>query len=950
LISLRWFHGHSTKLPNISKQRWFTDQNPSRLNRLGQSWKTWKVSITSTMGELWFQIRSGKVSFLRTDFTAQEINSGAIRVHPDFHQLESFALDRRVLLQLDKWPIINGTKGWGDFPLSESVDGEDDLEASGEGDLGWHQFEAFLGEPGWLSGFSEGDLVGVRVGIEVDEWIGAVPESAVDESMRAYLTGLFAEAAEETFEQRGLTQLVELSELLYIDLAERLVDFLDSESVVLAPLTELLEQVGASFGNGYVVHRDFDWVEWERSRINRITDPQIRSKVDNLEKFRFLTEQAALILTDGPEVLKLDDTAKCRDYLKNPEVRRLMIETSVAQATNVEQNFDTDEQPDSAGGSGRSLIVDRPRMFDPLLALLCVNATRRDQAHLALLRVRLARAFDPQSINPSTATFITAQHDQARAADSRNIDVYDDMAWEAFRRNDLDGARRHFRNWGANGGVDQKKVDKGEELGIQVWLRFNLIGAIGAASVARSNSVGRNDPCHCGSGRKYKQCCINKPAIAGGAEVGLRAPMLHAALCWFVGRTESEAVAELANLLSPLRFSFDAFIAAFDAIGQRSEIVEAFKSELLPAFLGSAEMDLLDLWTTIRPGLWEVVARSKGLSLTVKDVRTGREHRVKSDSMSQTLNVGQYVLTRPVPNQVNAGGSIPGDAEWKIYSGCVEIPLQDREPLLAMLDEHHSAEEMYRWVCEGNPETPAPVLHNTDGEELQICQRRWIVPSNEMLLDFLTSFTDRFIGREDSASSDAANPAEKRVDLTRLELVERSEPGEDPQCLSVIDARPFNSLVVGNLRISAGELELETNSSERFDVLSKWVTEQVGLGEPTVTRKQTFADQSYLNSLGGEIGSKRAEDGQGHDLFNEDTGNQEEPELDEATKVALRTQLENRWLSDSVPALGGLTPRQAANDPTRIDDLRRLLDSFERNPARGWFTYDVGRLRRELKL
>jgi hypothetical protein len=858
--------------------------------------------------------------------TAQEINSGAIRVHPDFHQLESFALDRRVLLQLDKWPIINGTKGWGDFPLSESVDGEDDLEASGEGDLGWHQFEAFLGEPGWLSGFSEGDLVGVRVGIEVDEWIGAVPESAVDESMRAYLTGLFAEAAEETFEQRGLTQLVELSELLYIDLAERLVDFLDSESVVLAPLTELLEQVGASFGNGYVVHRDFDWVEWERSRINRITDPQIRSKVDNLEKFRFLTEQAALILTDGPEVLKLDDTAKCRDYLKNPEVRRLMIETSVAQATNVEQNFDTDEQPDSAGGSGRSLIVDRPRMFDPLLALLCVNATRRDQAHLALLRVRLARAFDPQSINPSTATFITAQHDQARAADSRNIDVYDDMAWEAFRRNDLDGARRHFRNWGANGGVDQKKVDKGEELGIQVWLRFNLIGAIGAASVARSNSVGRNDPCHCGSGRKYKQCCINKPAIAGGAEVGLRAPMLHAALCWFVGRTESEAVAELANLLSPLRFSFDAFIAAFD------------------------EMDLLDLWTTIRPGLWEVVARSKGLSLTVKDVRTGREHRVKSDSMSQTLNVGQYVLTRPVPNQVNAGGSIPGDAEWKIYSGCVEIPLQDREPLLAMLDEHHSAEEMYRWVCEGNPETPAPVLHNTDGEELQICQRRWIVPSNEMLLDFLTSFTDRFIGREDSASSDAANPAEKRVDLTRLELVERSEPGEDPQCLSVIDARPFNSLVVGNLRISAGELELETNSSERFDVLSKWVTEQVGLGEPTVTRKQTFADQSYLNSLGGEIGSKRAEDGQGHDLFNEDTGNQEEPELDEATKVALRTQLENRWLSDSVPALGGLTPRQAANDPTRIDDLRRLLDSFERNPARGWFTYDVGRLRRELKL
>ncbi len=25
------------------------------------------------------------------------------------------------------------------------------------------------------------------------------------------------------------------------------------------------------------------------------------------------------------------------------------------------------------------------------------------------------------------------------------------------------------------------------------------------------NSIGRNDPCPCGSGKKYKKCCINKP-------------------------------------------------------------------------------------------------------------------------------------------------------------------------------------------------------------------------------------------------------------------------------------------------------------------------------------------------------------------------------------------------------------------------------------------------------
>lgn len=25
-----------------------------------------------------------------------------------------------------------------------------------------------------------------------------------------------------------------------------------------------------------------------------------------------------------------------------------------------------------------------------------------------------------------------------------------------------------------------------------------------------TSALGRNDPCHCGSGRKYKQCCLDK--------------------------------------------------------------------------------------------------------------------------------------------------------------------------------------------------------------------------------------------------------------------------------------------------------------------------------------------------------------------------------------------------------------------------------------------------------
>ena len=42
---------------------------------------------------------------------------------------------------------------------------------------------------------------------------------------------------------------------------------------------------------------------------------------------------------------------------------------------------------------------------------------------------------------------------------------------------------------------------------------------------------------------------------------------------------------------------------------------------------------------------------------------------------------------------------------------------------------------------------------------------------------------------------------------------------------------------------------------------------------------------------------------------------------------------ERKWLDEPIPALAGHTPRQAAADPTRRDDLIRLLDSFPSRPG-----------------
>lgn len=67
--------------------------------------------------------------------------------------------------------------------------------------------------------------------------------------------------------------------------------------------------------------------------------------------------------------------------------------------------------------------------------------------------------------------------------------------------------------------------------------------------------------------------------------------------------------------------------------------------------------------------------------------------------------------------------------------------------------------------------------------------------------------------------------------------------------------------------------------------------------------------------------------------------------------AAFMRQQEERWIDESVPALAGLTPRQAAADPTRREDLLALLHEFDRSPVpAGGSSFDARRLRALLGL
>jgi hypothetical protein len=66
-----------------------------------------------------------------------------------------------------------------------------------------------------------------------------------------------------------------------------------------------------------------------------------------------------------------------------------------------------------------------------------------------------------------------------------------------------------------------------------------------------SNSLGRNDPCHCGSGKKYKQCCLSKDEAAERAARAKAAE--KAAKAEKAEKSETESGAEAAPSKGPPR-------------------------------------------------------------------------------------------------------------------------------------------------------------------------------------------------------------------------------------------------------------------------------------------------------------------------------------------------------------------------------------------------------------
>lgn len=420
-----------------------------------------------------------------------------------------------------------------------------------------------------------------------------------------------------------------------------------------------------------------------------------------------------------------------------------------------------------------------------------------------------------------------------------------------------------------------------------------LVVLLSSFRSADRTDIGRNEPCWCGSGRKFKVCHRNRDSIPLADRAAWlyqkaathltdgpwREQLIDVAEIWAAHREDEGAVWDALNdgLVGDLMLfeggAFQEFVAE--------------RGVLLPA----DEQMLADQWLLAERSVHEIESVSPGVGLTVRDVRTGDRAEVRERTASKTLLAGDLICARVVP----AGDTI------QIFGGVVPVALPERDRLIALLDSEPDPEQLATFF---SARFAPPKLQNTEGEPMVLCEATLRTEDPDSLAQVLDVTYDRLEEEEGVWIEHVTTHGMDRIRTT--------------------------------LRLDGGELHLEANSEARMErILAKVHELQPELTLITETRRPA-SDLMEAMSRAPLSGSGSAAD-------------LDDPAVKAALEEFIRAQ-EVTWLDEPIPALGGVTPREAAADPTRRPDLLRLLDGYDAATSSGAVSMDPARLRKALGL
>lgn len=493
--------------------------------------------------------------------------------------------------------------------------------------------------PGTLAalGVAEGDLIGVRLderGLAVER-VTAPADSAAGERLAATV------AADEP---------VDVAAAVWTACVEDPALFTEP----LAPIGEIVDAAGLAHSGEWLASTEFDFDSWHfeqecellaaRHELDREDAVPLYALVKLYEQVSAIMEAIAEA-DEGLEDVSPEGLGDAAE-LEDDEFAALVAEAGAALADPVMAEALSTEtiDADSEGAAALGLFAEILESKVPPSARVACRWLRA---------VALERIGD-----------IEEAERELLAAESMDPDwplPLLDLARFASDRGDVEHGLALLRR--AEAGPDHPLVE--------VLERYR---------VTPRSDLGRNEPCWCGSGRKYKKCHLGSEQLP----LAERAGWLYAKACQHALLNGwADLVAEVG--LERCRHGFaddpDALSEAMDdplvmdAVlfegGAFAEFLE-IRGSLLP----DDERRLAEQWAATDRSVFEVEQVQRGQGVTVRDVRTGDTHEVRERTASHQLQPGQLVCARAVP----AGDTM------QFFGGVEPVAPHERDALVELLD------------------------------------------------------------------------------------------------------------------------------------------------------------------------------------------------------------------------------------------------------------------------
>jgi hypothetical protein len=419
--------------------------------------------------------------------------------------------------------------------------------------------------------------------------------------------------------------------------------------------------------------------------------------------------------------------------------------------------------------------------------------------------------------------------------------------------------------------------------------------------------AGRNDPCPCGSGKKYKKCCLSSTYVEKGKEDSIRERLVRDLQAFFRRHYQDsldDALSIFWDDFDPEQYLNKATLpladinfwewVVFDYVVDEEDdatLVDLFMEE--SRRISPDEHRILTMMRNSVISLYEVqeVFPEKGMLL--KDLVLGGEYDVREKAATRSVRKWDIFAAR----LLHIDGTF-------IMSGAVyPYHLKFKEAILADIQGEF---EDYRI------DYPDATLDDFLKRNSDIFNFYWYdVIKNPPPLKFATTNGEPFL-----LSKAVFEIKDKQAVMGGLKNIEGFE--QDKGDFVWLDKRgkEDSATVLGNIEVKAGKLILSCNSKERLERGKGLITGH--LPDALVHKADTFQDpMQAVKSL--------------NDSPQDEQENKIPLEIQQRIYDQFMQKHSEKWLNDKIPALDGKTPMQVIKTEEGRRKVVELLKSFENN-------------------